>query len=117
MAASLPVRVSLTVSKDRAFSKCRERRYRRVRARSPARVTHLNGYMLAEGAGLGALPLFVATPYLQTGELARLDVDLGTSPASLLLVWLSSRHLAPRVRAFIDLAAEHARATDWSMVS
>lgn len=70
--------------------------------------------ILADGAGIGALPIFVAAPLMRRGELVRLDLPLETPSANLFLVWLRSRHLAPRVRALIDLAADHANATDWS---
>lgn len=65
--------------------------------------------MVAAGAGVGALPDFVAAPLLAEGRLVRVLPDWQGAPANLSLVWLRSRHLAPRVRAFIDLAVERAR--------
>lgn len=62
--------------------------------------------MLAAGAGIGVLPEFVAGPYLEQGQLVRVLKEWRVEPAALSLVWLRSRHLAPRVRAFIDLARE-----------
>ena len=66
--------------------------------------------LVAHGAGPGAIPDIVAAPHVQRGELVRLDVGFPAEPASLSIVWLRSRHLAPRVRAFIDLAVEHSAA-------
>ncbi len=65
--------------------------------------------ILAAGGGLGGLPVFVAAPYVERGALVSLPLPWDVPDASLSLVWLRSRHLAPRVRAFIDLAVEHAR--------
>lgn len=65
--------------------------------------------MMAAGAGIGVLPDFVAAPYVAEGRLVRVLSDWAVPPATLSLVWLRSRHLAPRIRAFIDLAAERAR--------
>jgi DNA-binding transcriptional LysR family regulator len=60
--------------------------------------------LLAAGAGIGVLPDFVAAPHTAQGTLVRVLPDLSLPAATLSLVWLRSRHLAPRVRAFIDLA-------------
>ena len=64
--------------------------------------------MLAAGAGVGVLPDFVAAPYVRRDRLVRVLPEWSVSPATLSLVWLRSRHLAPRVRAFIDMAVERA---------
>lgn len=68
--------------------------------------------MIACGAGLGMLPAFVACPFVQTGRLEAVEMDWDLPRATLSLVWLRSRHLAPRVRAFIDLAVEQMAAPD-----
>jgi len=65
--------------------------------------------MMAAGAGVGLLPDFVAGPFLAQERLVRVLPTWKVPPATLSLVWLRSRHLAPRVRAFIDLAARRAR--------
>ncbi len=65
--------------------------------------------MMAAGAGIGVLPDFVAASYVAEGRLVRVLSDWTVPPATLSLVWLRSRHLAPRVRAFIDLAVARAR--------
>lgn len=64
--------------------------------------------LMVAGAGLGVLPVLVAAPHLAAGELVRVLPGWSLPAASLSLVWLRSRHLAPRVRAFIDLAVAHA---------
>ena len=64
--------------------------------------------ILAAGGGVGSLPTWVAAPYLDRGALVRLQLPWEDPRASVSLVWLRSRHLAPRVRAFIDLAVQHA---------
>lgn len=62
--------------------------------------------MMVADAGVGVLPDFVAAPHVDAGELVRVLPDWSMPPATLSLVWLRSRHLAPRVRAFIDMAVE-----------
>ncbi len=69
--------------------------------------------ILAAGGGVGGLPDFVAAPLVQRGALVRLPLRWEVPEATLSLVWLRSRQLAPRVRAFIDLAVEHAGAAEW----
>ncbi|MCA9566920.1 MAG: LysR family transcriptional regulator [Myxococcales bacterium] len=64
--------------------------------------------LLAAGAGVGPLPEFVAASLLVDGRLVRIMEGWSIPPATLSMVWLRSRHLAPRVRAFIDLAVERA---------
>lgn len=65
--------------------------------------------MMVAGAGIGMLPDFVAAPHVDAGRLVSVLPEFRVEPASLSLVWLRSRHLAPRIRAFIDLAVEQAR--------
>jgi len=65
--------------------------------------------IMAAGAGIGVLPDFVAAPHVAQNRLVRVLPDWEFPPATISLVWLRSRHLAPRLRAFIDLAVEHAR--------
>ncbi len=89
------------------------------RARWPKAVSVVsNDYgplaaILAAGGGVGATPDFVAAPYVERGELQKLDLSYEVPEARLSLVWLRSRHLAPRVRAFIDLAASRAPSSPW----
>ena len=62
----------------------------------------------AAGAGIAMLPELVAEGLERRGELQKLDLP---SPepfdATMSLVWLRTRHLAPRVRRFVGLAVEH----------
>ncbi|MCA9543164.1 MAG: LysR family transcriptional regulator [Myxococcales bacterium] len=70
--------------------------------------------MMTADAGLGVLPDFVAAPLVDDGRLVRVLPDWQLDPVPRLsLVWLRSRHLAPRVRAFIDLTAEQTRRAGW----
>ena len=59
--------------------------------------------LVLAGAGSAALPEFLAEPLVAEGRLCRIG-DVDAPPATLSAVWPRSRHLAPRVRAFIDHA-------------
>lgn len=68
--------------------------------------------MAVAGAGIAALPGLVAEGYLERSELVRLPVALPEWPAARMsLVWLRTRQVAPRVRRFVELAVDHARAS------
>lgn len=69
--------------------------------------------IVAAGGGIGALPPWVAAPHVVRGSLVRLPLEWRVPMASVTLVWLRSRHLAPRVRAFVELATEHAATAGW----
>ena len=71
------------------------------------------GQLLAQGGGLGLLPPFVATPFVETGRLERVLPTWCMATSTLSLVWLRSRHLAPRVRAFVDHVKEATRDSAW----
>jgi DNA-binding transcriptional LysR family regulator len=60
-----------------------------------------------DGLGMGALPVFTACQELRGGLLRRVlpDHDLGTS--AVFAVYPSARHLTPKVRTFIELAASY----------
>ena len=60
---------------------------------------------ILDGLGIGALPVFSTCVHLREGRLRRVlpDYDLGTS--SVFAVYPSARHLTPKVRTFIELAA------------
>ncbi|ANH74237.1 lysR substrate binding domain protein [Ralstonia insidiosa] len=56
--------------------------------------------------GIGRLPLMVAGPEVEAGRLVRVLADWHTPTAEVHAVYPSSRYLAPKVRSFIDFAAE-----------
>ena len=60
-----------------------------------------------DGIGIGALPVFTTCLELRAGNLRRVlpDYDLGTS--AVFAVYPSARHLTPKVRTFIELAATY----------
>ena len=60
------------------------------------------GALLAEEAGFGLLPRFVAAEYVARGQLVSVLPDWCLAGGNIWLVWLRSSHLAPRVRSFID---------------
>lgn len=57
---------------------------------------------LMAGAGVGLVPTFDAAPWLESGALVRVLPEWAGAIGELALVWPESRHMAPRVRAFID---------------
>lgn len=59
---------------------------------------------VVEGAGIGFLPLFGAQPLVESGELVPILPEWRMGESSVWLVWPSTRHLSPRVRAFVDYA-------------
>lgn len=60
--------------------------------------------LVQQGVGVGVLPLRLPDLGMESQELVRLLPDWSAPGGRLSLVWPASRHLAPRVRAFIDLA-------------
>jgi len=58
------------------------------------------------GCGVAVMPCFVAMPAVAAGELTPVLSDFVRRDGILRLIWPASRHLAPRVRTFIDLAVE-----------
>ena len=71
------------------------------------------GQLLASGGGIGLLPPFVAAPYTDGGRLRRILPTWSMGTSTLSLVWLRSRHLAPRVRAFVDHVLEATKDASW----
>lgn len=76
-----------------------------------ARVQVNNSLMLRDlleaGLGIGALPSFLAAPAIAGGKLARVLPDLPGAPRQVYAVYPTSRHLQPKVKAFVDFLAEH----------
>ena len=63
--------------------------------------------LLEAGLGIGALPSFLAGPALAAGRLVRVLPELPGSPRQVYAVYPTSRHLQPKVKAFVDFLAEH----------
>jgi len=57
---------------------------------------------VVDGAGVGLVPSFAAEGLIGAGEIVEVLPGWGFGQGSLFLVWPSSRHLASRVRAFVD---------------
>ncbi len=68
------------------------------RANSPRAVAH----MAAGGLGVGMTPLYVAQPFVDTGQLKLLFEDFEATALPLHAVYPGTRHLVARVRALID---------------
>ena len=77
----------------------------------PTRVQANNSLMLRDlleaGLGIGALPSFLAAPAIAEGRLARVLPDLPSAPRQVYAVYPTSRHLQPKVKAFVDFLAQH----------
>ena len=59
-----------------------------------------------EGFGIARALSYQAAPDLEAGSLKRLLNDYEPEPVPVQLVFPSARHMAPRVRAFVDFAVE-----------
>lgn len=62
--------------------------------------------LLESGAGMGLLPNFLAEQGLEQGLLVPVLPEWAAVSGKCSLVWPASRHLAPRIRAFVDMAYE-----------
>jgi len=62
------------------------------------------------GLGLAHLPVYVAAPRIETGELLPVLTSFMVPFGSLWLVWPSNRQLSPKVRAFVDFVLEKLQA-------
>ncbi len=76
----------------------------------PARLSANNSLMLRDmllaGLGIGALPSFLAKPFLERGELVAVLTDHTFPMRHVFAVYPTSRHLQQKVRVFIDFLAE-----------
>lgn len=59
------------------------------------------------GVGVGLLPVYVARPLIESGELRAVLTEYMVSRGSLWLAWPSNRHRSPALRAFADFVVEH----------
>jgi len=60
----------------------------------------------ASGLGIAQLPLIVAAPALTSGQLVQVLAEWSLPSVPVNAVFASARYLTPKVRAFIDLAAQ-----------
>lgn len=76
----------------------------------PARATVGNSLVLRDllvaGLGIGALPSFLAAPAIARGALVEVLPEYRFAPRQVFAVYPTSRHLQPKVRAFVDFLAE-----------
>ncbi len=81
-----------------------------VQMDAPARLRVNNSCavrdVLLRSLGIGCLPLLVAADEVARGRLVPVLPEWQTPPADVHAVYPSSRYLAPKVRGFIDLAAQ-----------
>ena len=104
------------LSYSRRMAPPRSRNPDRPRTRRPAGPRPVNNSLmlrdlLVAGLGIGALPSFLADPAIADGRLARVLPDLPAAPRHVYAVYPTSRHLQPKVKAFVDFLAEHLPAT------
>lgn len=63
--------------------------------------------LLIAGLGIGALPSFLADPAIRDGKLQRILPALVNEPRHIYAVYPTSRHLQPKVKAFVDFLSQH----------
>jgi DNA-binding transcriptional LysR family regulator len=61
--------------------------------------------MALAGVGIVRIPDFIAAQHLKAGHLTQLFADLATPSATAYALYPERRHVAPRVRAFVDFVA------------
>ncbi len=66
----------------------------------------LMSFLLA-GLGIAFLPDFAVGEAIRAGRLKRILENYRTEPHDLYLVYPANRHQSPKLRAFMDMAAEH----------
>jgi DNA-binding transcriptional LysR family regulator len=67
------------------------------------------------GHGIARMPSFFAAEAESKGKLVAILDDYAVPPAAIHAVYPSSRNVAPRVRAFLDLLTEHFAAGPWKV--
>ncbi|WP_281177304.1 LysR family transcriptional regulator [Sphingomonas parapaucimobilis] len=63
-------------------------------------------YLTLEGRGIACLPDFEVAQALRSKRLVDLPQEAAAAPRTLTVLWPSSKHLSPKVRAFIDILSE-----------
>ena len=61
--------------------------------------------MVEQGMGIACLPDFAISRRLREGVLVAVLDDYAEPSGTLRVLWPSSRHLSPKVRAFVDFLA------------
>lgn len=79
-----------------------------VRMNSMVSVNDGDAYIACgvKGFGLIQAPRFMVLPHLEAGRLVEVLPQWTPSPMPISAVYLQNRHLSPKVRAFVDWAAE-----------
>jgi DNA-binding transcriptional LysR family regulator len=91
-------------------------RAREARVRGRLRFSGANACVAAARAGFGVarIPAFAAAEDLRAGRLKALLCDFEPEPIHVHAVYPHARHLAPKVRAFVDFLAErYAGEPEW----
>lgn len=73
--------------------------------------------LVLAGAGVAIMPYHASQPYVEQGLLQPVLEPWALHPLQLHLQWLRSRHLAPRVRAFVDHVQAHLGEVRWLRTS
>lgn len=92
---------------------------REASVRLQSRLTANNGDVLAEaaagGAGIILQPVFILAPYLADGRLLPVLPQWSVPDLDVHAVHHQSRHVAAKVRAFVDHLTERFRAPPWTL--
>jgi DNA-binding transcriptional LysR family regulator len=67
------------------------------------------------GLGIAAGASFIVHEHLRRGELVRVLPDYPPRPRALYAMYPQNRHLSPKVRAFVDFAAEIYQSPHWTI--
>jgi LysR family transcriptional regulator, regulator for bpeEF and oprC len=73
--------------------------------------------LVLAGAGVTIMPYHASQPYVEQGLMQPVLERWSPQPLHLHLQWLRSRHLAPRVRAFVDHVQAHVGEVRWVLRS
>lgn len=82
-----------------------------VSGRLAANTMELAYVAAVEGHGIAAIPESIAAPAFRDGRLVPVLEGYTTGAGGIHAIYPSSRHLAPAVKAFVDLAAKHLAAS------
>jgi LysR family transcriptional regulator, regulator for bpeEF and oprC len=79
-----------------------------VKMRGKIAVNDAEAYIACgvKGVGIVQIPRFMALPHLRSGELIEVLPQWKPLPMPISVVYPHNRHLSPKVRVFVDWAAE-----------